>query len=204
MAPQYGYLVIGAGMAGAAAARALADAGKTVLVLERRDHVGGNAYDRVERMTGDQVNVDNFTALNLILGDLKNNTDDIDPKITAAMEALTVSDPIPEPPVKARDRFEALVKASDAAGNDNYYGPVVDALGRVDALMDLTSELQTAIEDLKGDAGLTKGEGEKFYEALVNINQAYQTLRDAKTLRDPYLADVAFYTVIRDTIAAGD
>ena len=77
-------------------------------------------------------------------------------------------------------------------------------MGRVDALMDLTSELQTAIEDLKGDAGLTKGEGEKFYEALVNINQAYQTLRDAKTLRDPYLADVAFYTVIRDTIAAGD
>ena len=48
MAPQYGYLVIGAGMAGAAAARALADAGKTVLVLERRDHVGGNAYDRVD------------------------------------------------------------------------------------------------------------------------------------------------------------
>lgn len=38
-------LVIGAGMAGAVAARALAEGGKRVLVLERRDHVGGNAYD---------------------------------------------------------------------------------------------------------------------------------------------------------------
>lgn len=39
-------LVIGAGYAGAVSARRLAeDAGKTVLVLERRDHVGGNAYD---------------------------------------------------------------------------------------------------------------------------------------------------------------
>ena len=36
MTPEYSYLVIGAGMAGAAAARALADAGETVLILERR------------------------------------------------------------------------------------------------------------------------------------------------------------------------
>ena len=43
---QYDALVIGAGYAGAVSARRLAeDGGKTVLVLERRDHVGGNAYD---------------------------------------------------------------------------------------------------------------------------------------------------------------
>ncbi len=39
-------LVIGAGYAGAVAARELAERGdKRVLVLERRDHIGGNAYD---------------------------------------------------------------------------------------------------------------------------------------------------------------
>ena len=39
---------MGAGYAGAVAARALADRGKRVLVLERRPHVGGNAYDRLD------------------------------------------------------------------------------------------------------------------------------------------------------------
>ena len=37
------------GYAGAVAARALADQGKRVLVLERRDHIGGNAYDRPDQ-----------------------------------------------------------------------------------------------------------------------------------------------------------
>lgn len=41
-------LVIGAGYAGAVAARQLAEGGKKVLVLERRDHIGGNAYDRLD------------------------------------------------------------------------------------------------------------------------------------------------------------
>ena len=41
-------LIVGAGYAGAVAARALADRGKRVLVLERRPHVGGNAYDRLD------------------------------------------------------------------------------------------------------------------------------------------------------------
>jgi len=38
-------LVAGAGYAGSVAARALAEQGKRVLVLERRPHIGGNAYD---------------------------------------------------------------------------------------------------------------------------------------------------------------
>ena len=42
---QYDCLIIGAGFAGAVCARRLADAGWKVLVLERRDHIGGNAYD---------------------------------------------------------------------------------------------------------------------------------------------------------------
>ena len=43
---QYDALVVGAGYAGAVSARRLAeDGGKRVLVLERRGHVGGNAYD---------------------------------------------------------------------------------------------------------------------------------------------------------------
>ena len=46
MDPRYDCLVIGAGMAGAVSARELAErGGKRVLVLERRNHVGGNAYD---------------------------------------------------------------------------------------------------------------------------------------------------------------
>ena len=43
---QYDALVVGAGYAGAITARRLAeDGGKKVLVLERREHVAGNAYD---------------------------------------------------------------------------------------------------------------------------------------------------------------
>ena len=42
-------LIIGAGYAGAVAARELAErGGRRVLVLERRDHIGGNAYDRLD------------------------------------------------------------------------------------------------------------------------------------------------------------
>ena len=43
---RYDALVVGAGFAGAVSARRLAeDGGRTVLVLERRGHMGGNAYD---------------------------------------------------------------------------------------------------------------------------------------------------------------
>lgn len=45
---QFDAVVVGAGFAGAVAARQLSEAGKEVLVLERRNHIGGNAYDCVD------------------------------------------------------------------------------------------------------------------------------------------------------------
>lgn len=41
----FDYIIVGSGFAGSVCARQLAEAGKKVLVLERRDHIGGNAYD---------------------------------------------------------------------------------------------------------------------------------------------------------------
>ena len=48
MSITFDVLTAGAGYAGAVAARALAEQGKRVLVLERRPHIGGNAYDRLD------------------------------------------------------------------------------------------------------------------------------------------------------------
>ena len=46
--PDYDYLIVGAGFAGAVAAERLAAGGnKRVLIVDRRPHVGGNAYDEV-------------------------------------------------------------------------------------------------------------------------------------------------------------
>ena len=42
---KYDSMIVGAGFAGAVTARQLAEAGRTVLLLEQRDHIGGNAYD---------------------------------------------------------------------------------------------------------------------------------------------------------------
>ena len=38
-------LIVGAGFAGSVCARALADAGRQVLIIDKRQHIGGNAYD---------------------------------------------------------------------------------------------------------------------------------------------------------------
>ena len=43
----YDVLVVGAGFAGSVMARQYADAGQRVLVIDKRDHIGGNAYDYV-------------------------------------------------------------------------------------------------------------------------------------------------------------
>lgn len=41
----YDYLIVGAGFTGATMARCLADIGKRVLIIDKRAHIGGNAYD---------------------------------------------------------------------------------------------------------------------------------------------------------------
>jgi UDP-galactopyranose mutase len=41
-------LIAGAGFAGSVCARQLADAGQRVVVIDRRDHIGGNAFDRYD------------------------------------------------------------------------------------------------------------------------------------------------------------
>ena len=41
------YLIVGSGLTGAVVARELKDQGKNVLVVEQRNHVGGNVHDFV-------------------------------------------------------------------------------------------------------------------------------------------------------------
>ncbi len=42
----YDYLIVGAGLYGATVARELTDAGHTVLVIDKRDHIAGNVYTK--------------------------------------------------------------------------------------------------------------------------------------------------------------
>ena len=45
---KYDYVIVGCGITGAAIARKLAETNKRVLILERRNHIGGNMYDYVD------------------------------------------------------------------------------------------------------------------------------------------------------------
>ncbi len=54
----YDYLIVGAGLYGAVCARELADAGKSVLVIDKRDHIAGNVY--TEKIEG--INVHKYGA----------------------------------------------------------------------------------------------------------------------------------------------
>ncbi|WP_084045820.1 UDP-galactopyranose mutase [Deinococcus hopiensis] len=49
VSPQgFDYLIVGAGFAGSVLAERLANDGKRVLIVDRRPHIGGNAYDRYD------------------------------------------------------------------------------------------------------------------------------------------------------------
>lgn len=42
-------LAVGAGISGATLAERYAEMGKKVLILEKRDHIGGNCYDYIDK-----------------------------------------------------------------------------------------------------------------------------------------------------------
>jgi UDP-galactopyranose mutase len=46
----YDYLIVGSGLFGAVFAHEAHKAGKSVLVIERRDHIGGNIYCEEKRV----------------------------------------------------------------------------------------------------------------------------------------------------------
>jgi UDP-galactopyranose mutase len=54
----YDYLIVGCGMFGATFARLAADAGKSCLIIDKRDHIGGNCY--TENIEG--INVHKYGA----------------------------------------------------------------------------------------------------------------------------------------------
>ena len=55
MAERYQYLIAGAGLYGATVAHELKEAGKSVLVVEKRPHIAGNVY--TEKMEGINVHI---------------------------------------------------------------------------------------------------------------------------------------------------
>jgi UDP-galactopyranose mutase len=50
-------LIIGCGISGAVLARLLAEAGRRVQIIDRRNHIGGNCYDRYDAKTGTFVHL---------------------------------------------------------------------------------------------------------------------------------------------------
>lgn len=55
---KYDYLIVGAGLYGSVCARQFADAGKRILVIDKRDHIAGNVY--TEKVEG--INVHKYGA----------------------------------------------------------------------------------------------------------------------------------------------
>lgn len=51
MSNKYDYVIVGAGLSGCVVANRLASKGKKVLILEKRNHIGGNVYDEIDPET---------------------------------------------------------------------------------------------------------------------------------------------------------
>lgn len=49
------FLIIGAGFAGATFARCVAYAGKSVYIIDKRDHIGGNCFSQKNPETGIEI-----------------------------------------------------------------------------------------------------------------------------------------------------
>ncbi len=49
MRDSYDYLIVGAGLSGLVLAERLGSLGRTCLVVEKRDHIGGNCHDRKDK-----------------------------------------------------------------------------------------------------------------------------------------------------------
>ena len=51
----YDFLVVGAGLSGATLAHKLAEKGHKILIIDKRNHIGGNCYDYIDSETGIRV-----------------------------------------------------------------------------------------------------------------------------------------------------
>ena len=66
---KYDYLIVGAGLFGSVFAREMTDAGKRCLVVDKRDHVAGNAYtEMVEGITVHRYGAHIFTPTTRLRG----------------------------------------------------------------------------------------------------------------------------------------
>lgn len=52
MNKNYDYVIVGTGLSGSVIANILANKGKKILILEKREHIGGNVYDEYSESTG--------------------------------------------------------------------------------------------------------------------------------------------------------
>ena len=51
MNKSFDYVIVGAGLSGCVVANRLASKGKKILILEKRNHIGGNVYDEIDSKT---------------------------------------------------------------------------------------------------------------------------------------------------------
>ena len=62
-------IIVGAGLSGATIARKLAEDGNKVTVIDKRDHLGGNVYDYIDKETGIRLSI-YFTQIMKMYGNL--------------------------------------------------------------------------------------------------------------------------------------